>query len=955
MIHQRSNSHAQRLKDALEGKLDGYLRTDPASRALWSTDGSIYLRRPVGVVVAGSEDDVKKALAAARDLKLSITPRGTGTSLAGQTTAPGLTLDTSLMQQIFEVNVDEQRCSVEPGVIQAELNERVKPHGLVFGADTSTANVATLGGMVGNNSAGMRSIYFGTTADQILSLRCVLASGETVELAPLSREEAKRRARGEGTEARLLRNALEVGERYGDEIRRRYPELIRRVSGYGLDALIDPETVDLTRLVCGSEGTLALVTRAEFRLRELPPERAMASFEFESLAASARATVELLEDNPSAIELLDDVAINRARANPAYADATRFVQGEPKAVLVVEWSGTQEELDERFEGLDELAEKIGAREAVALRAKDEMAQTSRLRESILPLLLGTADKEKPVAFVEDAAVPPDRLEEFVTRFEKIVEDSGTWACFYGHASVGTLHVRPALDTSEPEGVKRMRRIAEEVAELVDELGGSISGEHGDGLSRSEFLEKMYGPELVQAFAEVKRAWDPEGMLNPGVIVDPAPMDEQLRIGPGRERLPLGTNLDFTEQGGFVAAVELCNGSGFCRKKNTGTMCPSFMVTLDEQDSTRARANMLRSVLDGTLPPEELTGEKMKEVMDLCVGCKACKSECPSQVDVASMKTEVLNQMGQEHGFSILQKATGHVRWGLSLVSLTPSLFNAVGNTNLASYVAALVGIDPRRTLPQVTEKVFSKRFPRLPQGEGPTEVALFNDTWTEYQWPEIGTGAVRLFAAAGARVHLPEVVCCGRPMLSAGLVDAARENARRNLDLLMPLVERGIPLVGLEPSCILTLRDDYQKLLPNDERVEKLAEATRLFEEALLELDAELPLREGSPVLLHGHCHQKALVGTKPTEEALALAPGTEVTTVDSGCCGMAGQFGYEKGHYEASMKMGERRLFPAVREAGESVVIAPGTSCREQILGGTRRRAQHPAVYLASRLDGSS
>ena len=955
MIHERSNSHAQGLQDALEGKLDGYLRTDPASRSLWSTDGSIYLRRPAGVVVAGSEDDVKKALAAARDLKLSITPRGTGTSLAGQTTAPGLTLDTSLMQRVFEVNADERRCSVEPGVIQAELNELVKPHGLVFGADTSTANVATLGGMVGNNSAGMRSIYFGTTADQILSLRCILPSGETVEIAPLSREEAERRARGEGPEARLLRNALDVGERYGDEIRRRYPELIRRVSGYGLDALIDPETVDLTRLVCGSEGTLALVTRAEFRLRELPPERAMASFEFDSLAASARATVVLLEDKPSAVELLDDVAIKRARANPAYADATRFVQGEPKAVLVVEWSGTQEELDERFEGLEELAEKIGAREAVALRAKDEMAQTSRLRESILPLLLGTAEKEKPVAFVEDAAVPPDRLEELVTRFEKIVEDSGTWACFYGHASVGTLHVRPALDTSEPEGVARMRRIAEEVAGLVDELGGSISGEHGDGLSRSEFLEKMYGPKLVRAFVEVKRAWDPEGMLNPGVIVDPAPMDEQLRIGPGRDRLPLGKNLDFTEQGGFVAAVELCNGSGFCRKKNTGTMCPSFMVTLDEQDSTRARANMLRSVLDGTLPPEELTGEKMKEVMDLCVGCKACKSECPSQVDVASMKTEVLNQMGQRYGFSLLQKVVGRIRSQLALAALVPTLYNSVASTRLARHAAGLMGIDPRRKLPEVAKKTFSKSFPTLPQGEGPAEVALFNDTWNEYQWPEIGEGAVRLFAAAGAKVYLPEVVCCGRPMLSEGLVDAARENARRNLDLLMPLVERGIPLVGLEPSCILTMRDDYQKLLPNDERVQKLAEVTRLFEEALLELDVDLPLRDGSPVLLHGHCHQKALVGTGPTEKVLALAPGTEVTVVDSGCCGMAGQFGYKKGHYEVSMKMGERRLFPAVREANESVVIAPGTSCREQISGGTGRCAQHPAVYLASRLDGSS
>src|SRR5215211_5144057 len=952
MIGERTEPLAERLHGALDGRLEGYLRTDAASRALWSTDASIYLRKPVGVVVARSEEDVKRALGAAREIGLPITPRGTGTSLAGQATAPGLALDVSEMQQVFELDVEAGRCSVGPGCIQGELNALVEPHGLVFGADTSTSDVATLGGMVGNNSAGMRSIVYGTTADQILSLRCVFASGETVELRSISREEALRRARHADAEARLLRGALEIGERYSGEIKRRFPRMIRRVSGYGLDALVDLEVLDLTRLVCGSEGTLVVVTRAEFRLAELPPQRAMASLQFGSLGEAARATVELLEENPSALELLDEVAIGRARENPIYRDSTRFVQGDPKSLLLIEWSGTEEELDARFSGLEELARKVGAHEVVPLREKGEMAQTVRLRKSILPLLLGTTDRKKPVAFVEDAAVPPERLEEFIGRFEEIVDRNGTWACFYGHASVGCLHVRPALDTSDPEGVSRMRRIAADVADLVVECGGSISGEHGDGLSRSEFLEKMYGPEMLHAFTEVKTLFDPEGLLNPGVIVDPKPMDGQLRIGPGRRRLPIDTNLSFSDQGGFAAAVELCNGSGLCRKKTGGTMCPSYMVTLDEKDTTRARANMLRSVMDGTLPPDELTGERMKEVMDLCVGCKACKTECPSQVDVASMKTEVLYQMGKAHGFSLRPKAAGHIRRQLALAAHFPSLYNAVSGTGLARRAAALAGIDPRRPLPRVAKKTFSRRFPSLPQGVGPAEVALFNDTWNEYQRPEVGVGAARLFAAAGAKVLLPEVVCCGRPMLSEGLVDQARRNARRNLDLLSPLVERGVPLVGLEPSCILTVRDDYRKLLPDDERVEKLAGATRLFEEALLELDVELPLNEGSPVLLHGHCHQKALVGTGPTEEALALAPGSDVRVVDSGCCGMAGLFGYEEGHYEVSMKMGERRLFPAVRGAEERVVVAPGTSCREQILGGTGRRALHPAEYLAQLLE---
>jgi FAD/FMN-containing dehydrogenase/Fe-S oxidoreductase len=953
----KSTSIAERLHAILDGELEGGLYTGEAWRSLWATDASIYLRRPEGVVLARSEEDVRRALAAAREIGLAITPRGTGTSLAGQATAPGLALDVSGMDRILEVHVEGQRCVVEPGVIQGELNARVAPEGLIFGADTSTSDVATLGGMIGNDSAGMRSLVYGTTADQILSLRCVLASGETVELRPLPREEAERRAReNDDAEAVLLRGALEIGARHREEIAHRFPEMIRRVSGYGLDALVDEEIVDITRLVCGSEGTLALVTRAELRLHPLPAERALASFQFDSLAASARATVELLEEKPSAIELLDEVAIRAARNAPAYRESTSFVRGEPKALLLVEWSGEKFELDRRFERLEKLGSRVGATEVVPLRGAAEMAQTVKLRKSTLPLLLGTNDPEKPVAFVEDAAVPPAKLEEFITRFERIVHENGTWACFYGHASVGTLHVRPALDTRQPEGVARMRRIGEEVAALVRELGGSISGEHGDGLSRSEFLTLLYGEEVVGAFGEVKRLFDLGGLLNPGVIVDPPKMDENLRIGPGHKRLPLVTGLDFGAQGGFHHAVELCNGSGFCRKKDGGTMCPSYMATHQERDSTRARANMLRSVLDGTLAPEELTGQSMKEVMDLCVGCKACKTECPSQVDVASMKTEVLYQSGKDHGFSLRQKGAGHVRRSLNLASRAPRLYNAVVSTGLARRAASLADIDPRRKLPQVTEKVFSKRFSELPQGTDGPELALFNDTWNEYQRPEIGEGAVRVLAASGARVSLPEVVCCGRPMLSEGLVEEARANARRNLEILTPLIDAGVPLVGLEPSCILTMRDDYAKLLPGDERVAKLAGLTRLFEEALLELtDAEARLEfeeseKAPPILLHGHCHQKALVGTGPMERALALC-GAEIETVDSGCCGMAGLFGYEKGHYEASMQMGERRLLPAVRGAQDREVVAPGTSCREQISDGAARTALHPAEYLSARL----
>jgi FAD/FMN-containing dehydrogenase/Fe-S oxidoreductase len=938
-----------RLRAGLVGRLDGELRADGMSRALWATDGSIYRRLPRAVVTARSERDVRRVLGAARAAGLPVTARGAGTSLAGQATAPGVALDLSALDSLQSLDPQARLCSVGPGMVQAELNAALRPRGLEFGADTSTADVATIGGMVANDSAGMRSVVYGTTADQVRGLRCVLADCSVVELASVTMAEARRQAAEPGPLGRLVRHALELGDRHREEIRRRFPPMIRRVSGYGLDALIDPDRLDLTRLVCGSEGTLAVVTRVDLSLVPTPPVRRMAALEFGSLLAAAAATPRLLASEPSALELFDRVALDRARANDAYRDATGFVRGDPDAVLLIEYSGSAEQVDERLRAIDALGRGAGADRAHALPDADR-ERTIALRRAVLPLLLGTTEPEKPVAFVEDAAVPPERLAEFVQRFESIVRAHGTWACFYGHASVGTLHVRPALDTKVVLGVQRMREIAEQVAELVVDCGGSISGEHGDGLSRSEFLTRMYGETLVRAFGELKNAWDPGGMLNPGVIVDPAPMTSALRLGPDYRPATIATHLDFGAEDGFAGAIELCNGSGFCRKTIHGTMCPSYMVTADEQDTTRARANALRSILDGTLPLTELTGPRLHEVLDLCVSCKACKTECPSGVDMAALKTEIWAQRGDVSGFNLRQRAAAHAHLGLRAAGLAPRLINALGRTRAAHRAAERVaGIDRRRRLPEVARQPFRRRFAHLPRGAGPTEVALFNDTWTNYQRPDIGEAAVRVLTASGARVSLPDVVCCGRPMLSEGLVEAARRHARRNVEVLAPLAARGVRVAGLEPSCVSALRDDYRRLLPGDPRVKAVADATHLWEEVLLELSPPA-LRPGAPALLHGHCHQKALFGTAATERALALA-SVDVVTVDSGCCGMAGLFGYEREHYEVSMRMGERRLFPAVRAAPERTVVAPGTSCREQIADGTGRAAMHPSEYLADLL----
>ncbi|TCJ18427.1 FAD-binding oxidoreductase [Rubrobacter taiwanensis] len=945
-------NESRALAESLSREVRGEVRADLMSRVEYATDASIYKILPLAVLIAGSAEDSAAAVEAAREHSSSVTPRGAGTSLAGQAVGPGLQLDLSRLDRILELDTGSRLARVEPGVVQAELNAALEEHGLLFGPDTATANRATLGGMIGNNSAGMRSLLYGKTADHVHEVRCTLSDGSKATFGPLSPEEARRKATGRTLEAAIYRKVLEVLEREREEIEARFPKLHRRVSGYDLPGVVAGNgQINLARLIVGSEGTLALVDDAVISLDELPEARGLVVLHFDTLEAVAEAIVPVLKLEPSAAELLDRMLLQRTSRFPAYRKLMSFVHGMPEALLMVEFSGPQQEVRAKLEDLARHAERYGGRDPVLLRTPAEQQRAWDLRKAGLPLLMSEPGDAQPVAFVEDAAVAPERLPDFIREFTRIVERAGTTASYYGHAGAGCLHTRPVINLKTGAGVEMMRRIAEEVAETLVEFGGSVSGEHGDGLARSQFLEKMFGPRITQAFAEIKAAFDPHNVMNPGKIVSPEPMHENLRYGPDYRTLRLETHLDFSDQGGFARAVELCNGSGVCRKRIAGTMCPSYMVTAREEDTTRARANALRSVLDGTLPPAELTGERLYEVMDLCIGCKACKTECPSAVDVAKMKTEFLAHYREKNGYPLRSRFFGHVRRLYELGERFTPLMNLAGRLPLSGRLAAWIGITPHRRLPALAHRSLSARLRERRPRTGGAPVVLFDDTFTEYLYPWIGESAIDVLEAAGAQVLVPKVACCGRPMLSQGMVDAARRSARKNVDVLHPLVRRGYPLVGLEPSCILTIKDDYPSLLPDDERVPELVEACRLFEETVLELDAP-EFDPGNPVLLHGHCHQKSLVGVEPTVRALSLVPETEVSVVDSGCCGMAGAFGYEKEHYEVSMQMAERRLLPAVREAGtHTLIVAPGTSCRQQISDGSTRRAIHPAEYLALHL----
>jgi len=949
------------LEHALRRAVEGDVRFDSYSRLLYSTDASMYQVEPMGVVIPRHADDVQAVLEVANRLGAPLLARGGGTSLTGQTVNHAVVLDFSrYMNGVLEVNTEELWARVQPGLVQDELNHHVRGQGLLFGPDTSTSNRATLGGMLGNNSGGSHSIAYGLTVEHVIELKGFLADGSPVTFGTVTAAELAAKTRLETLEGQIYREVARIRDQYRDEIATRYRGHWRRVCGYNLNELIKDGPLNMARLLVGSEGTLFTIVEAKVRLVRRPKRTSVDVIHYHDIQEALESSQAILETGPYAVELTDKMILDLARGNIEYSKRMAFVQGDPGAILIVEYTGeTDAEVKDKVEKLEALRAREGFGYAGHV-ALDNAEQQSiwKLRKAGLGLLLGTRGDAKPIAFIEDTAVDPKHMAAFVPRFRDIMAKHGAEGAYYGHCSVGCLHIRPLINLKTQRGLDQVQAMAGEIFDMVLEFEGAISSEHGDGRARSPYLERVFGPVVFGAFRELKAAFDPKNLLNPGNIVASPGVTEHMRYGAQYKTWEPRTLLDFREQGGFAAAVEMCNGVGVCRKNLEGTMCPSYMATRDEEHSTRGRANALRAVLSGRVPEADFTGRRLYEVMDLCLECKGCKAECPSNVDMAKMKYEFLYHYYKVHPTPMRNDLFAHIGdlswWGSRLAPLS----NWIGGWRINRWLLdVVVGVDRRRPLPAFARRSFTDWFDRRkPNADAPRgSVVLFHDTFNTYNTPEVAQAAVVLLEAAGYRVELVGRKCCGRPLISKGMLEEARAHADWNVTRLTPWVERGVPVVGLEPSCLLTLRDEYVDLLRTD-AARAVAGASYLLEEFLLRERGRgltLAWRKGVPrkALLHGHCHQKAMVGTAPTVAALAWA-GYEVSEVDSGCCGMAGAFGFEKEHYDLSVSLGNRRLAPAVKAAAaDTVVVAPGISCRQQIAHLTERRAKHPAEVLRDAL----
>jgi FAD/FMN-containing dehydrogenase/Fe-S oxidoreductase len=939
---------------------------DPFSRGRYSTDASIYQIMPVGVVVPRNVDDIRHTIQIAREEGVPVLPRGAGTSQCGQTVGKALVIDTSKhLRDVVSLDVENRRVRVRPGIVLDQLNAWLRPHGLFFPVDVSPANRATIGGMAGNNSCGSRSIRYGNMVHNVRSIEAILADGTEAAFGAAPGNLADLEAPERYVE--LIQKMRALGLREAAEIDARIPKLLRKVGGYNIET-IDPNGHNMANLLVGSEGTLAFFHEIELDLQPIPKHKVLGVCHFPTFRAAMESARHIVTLDPAAVELVDRTMIDLSREIPMFrATVDRFVRGEPESLLLVEFAGDDRDAQNRsLARLVELMADLGHPGAVVeITDPAFQRQVWEVRKAGLNIMMSMKGEGKPVSFIEDCAVPLEHLADYTERLNEVFERHGTSGTWYAHASVGTLHVRPVLNMKEGTDVRKMREIAEEAFAMVREYKGSFSGEHGDGLVRSEHLEKMYGSKVARAFETVKDEFDPAGLFNPGKIVRPPKMDDRslFRYPPGYGAQPLEPVLDWSEWGGFPAAIEMCNNNGTCRKANPGVMCPSYRATGDEIHVTRGRANTLRLAITGQLGPEAFTSPQMKAVMDLCVGCKGCKRECPTGVDMARMKYEFLAHWRRRHGLSLRDRLVAWMpRYAPWVARFAPllNLRNRVGL--LAKLGERATGFSARRKLPEWRRDWFRHDQPAAGP-EGGAEVVLFVDSFNTWFEPENARAAMKVLAAAGYRVHVARAavggrpLCCGRTFLAAGLVDEARAEASRMIAALRPWIEKGIPVVGLEPSCLFSLRDEFPAMLPGGES-RKLAELAMLFEEFVVrEADAgrmklDLKPADSRSALLHGHCHQKAFGVMGSVEKALSLVPGLEIETIESTCCGMAGAFGYEAEHFDISMKIGEIDVLPAVRAKKEDVIIvADGTSCRHQIRDGAGRSPRHVARILADSL----
>jgi FAD/FMN-containing dehydrogenase/Fe-S oxidoreductase len=947
---------AARLKQNLRGEV----LFDAFSRGRYSTDASIYQIEPVGVVVPRDKDDVAAALAIAREEGVPVLPRGGGTSQCGQTVGRALVVDCSKhMDGVLAVDVEQRRALVQPGVVLERLNKSLKPKGLFFPVDVSTGDRATIGGMTANNSCGARSLRYGNMVHNVRGVDALLADGTAVRMGDVPGNfddgVAPERYRD------LVRDMRALHRRESSEIAARFPKLLRRVGGYNID-MIDDAGHNMAQLLVGSEGTLAFFNAIELDLQPIPPHRVLGICHFPTFYQAMASTKHIVALGPTAVELVDRTMIDLSRDIPMFrATVDRFVQGEPAALLLVEFAG--EDADDNRRRLRQLVELMGelGLPGAVVEAVDPAFQQAvwNVRKEGLNIMMSMKGDGKPISFIEDCAVSLDDLADYTARLTAVFEKHGTYGTWYAHASVGCLHVRPVLNLKQEIDVKKMRAIAEEAFAMVREYKGSHSGEHGDGLVRSEFHEPMFGTRLVRAFAEVKDRFDPQGLMNPGKIVRPSKMDDRslFRFKPGYKTPPLDTALDWSDWGGFAGAAEMCNNNGACRKSDLGVMCPSYRATADEQHLTRGRANTLRLALSGQLGPDALTSDAMRETMELCISCKGCKRECPTGVDMARMKVEYLHQRRKTHGLSLRERLVAYLpRYAPAASRLAPLLNLRDLVPGLPWVSEMLTGFSARRALPRWHGAPYRDPPPSPPAADG-REVVLLVDTFNRWFEPENARAAERVLRRAGYAVRAAtpageRPLCCGRTFLAAGLVDEAKVEARRLLAALKPYVARGVPVVGLEPSCLLTLRDELAALLPGADAA-ALAKQAQLFEEFVAAESAagrfKLEFKpEARPAVLHGHCHQKAFNIVGDGVAALKLVPGLAVEAFDSTCCGMAGAFGYEAEHYDMSLRIGELGVLPKMRGApADAVLVAAGTSCRQQIAHGAGREALHPARVL--------